>query len=88
MSQAIKKTLTAEELDALDAEIPARAQKAFSDAYKNALATHGKVWEAKDDLLVETRTDGSQRVIRKLPRRVKIKPGAKFEIKATSKPKP
>lgn len=66
-----------EELDYLEAQIPELAEIAFKQAYWQALASGNKVLEAQDGSLVEVSPDGTRKIIKPLPPRLKVKPGQK-----------
>ena len=61
----------------LEARIPSLAQIAVQQARRQALATDGKVLEARDGQLVKTAANGTVRVIRHIAKPSPVALGAK-----------
>lgn len=61
----------------MEARIPELAGQALRQAYDQALAVSGQVIEARNGQLLETTSDGQQRVIRNLTKPFPIQPGTK-----------
>jgi len=72
-----KTVLSEQAMQRLEKSIPELAGGAFKRAYSHALSSGGRVIEAKGGKLVETSADGSQRVLKALPKPTPVAPGAK-----------
>ena len=72
-----KAVLNEKAMQAMEALIPELAESALRQAYYQALTRSGKVLEAFNGKLVETSSEGGQRLIRNLPAPVAVTPGSK-----------
>lgn len=72
-----KPPLSEQAMQRLEKSIPELAGGAFKHAYQHALSSSGKVVEAVDGKLVETSADGTQRVIKTLPKPTPVAAGTK-----------
>ena len=68
-------SLTESNIAFLEKRIPELADGAVKQAYVNALASGSSVLMAKAGQLIESRPDGSERVLRPLPAAMKVHPG-------------
>lgn len=68
-------------IPALEKQIPELASGAVKQAYARALASGSSVLEAKNGLLVESRPDGTERVIKALPTGLTVRIGKRRIIK-------
>lgn len=72
-----KVTLSEQAMQRMERGIPELAGGAFKRAYQHALSSGGKVVEAVGGQLVETSADGTQRVLKALPKPTVVVPGTK-----------
>ncbi len=72
-----KSVLSEKSMLTMEAQIPSLASGAVKRAYCQALTISGKVVEAVNGQLVETSSEGGQRVIRTLATPIAIAPGTK-----------
>jgi hypothetical protein len=68
------------ELCFLEEQIPELAVMALKLAYREALASGSCVLIVKDGTLVEVSPDGSERIIKELPRWIPVTPGKYLRI--------
>lgn len=68
-------------IPALEKRIPELASGAVKQAYARALASGSSVLEAKDGKLVESRADGTERIIKSLPTGLTVSLGKRRIIK-------
>lgn len=73
--------ISEESMTYLEEHIPELAQAAFQQAYWQALAEGCKVLKSEDGFLVEVSPDGSKKVIKPLPPRIKVTAGEKRYIR-------
>lgn len=71
--------LTEEAMCFLEEHIPELAAAAITQAYWSALASGSTVLEADNGMLVEVYPDGTRKIIKPLPPRIKVTPGQKFK---------
>ncbi len=76
-----KVTLSEQAMQCMERGIPELAGGAFKRAYQHALSSGGKVVEAVGGQLVETSADGTQRVLKTLPKPTLVTPGTKRVIR-------
>ncbi|MFW9606413.1 MAG: hypothetical protein ACMV0I_07690 [Pseudomonas sp.] len=74
------KPMTELEICSLEKGIPELACRAIENAYKKALKAGSNVLEVIGNQLVETSPDGSQKVLKELPKAREFKVGTKFRI--------
>lgn len=72
-----KGVLNEQAMQRMERAIPELAGSAFKRAYQHALSSGGKVVEVVGGQLVETSADGSQRVLKTLPKPTQVVPGTK-----------
>lgn len=72
-----KNALSEQAMQRMERGIPELASGAFKRAYQHALSSGGKVVEAVGGQLVETSADGTQRVLKALPKSTLVTPGTK-----------
>lgn len=75
------KTLNEKAMRVLEGSIPELASGAVRQAYIRALASGSTVVEVIDGQLVESRPDGSHKVLKTLPPAIPVKPGSKRRIR-------
>jgi len=63
---------TDDDIGTLERKIPALALKAFREAFKKAKRSGRPFVMVKDDELIEVQPDGSHKVLKKLPGKVKF----------------
>lgn len=69
-------------LTALEAQIPAMAERAFAQAELHALATGGKVLKARAGKVVEINAEGQERVIKEIAPPVRVPAGSRWVLPA------
>lgn len=69
--------MSEESMQRIEAQIPELAGTAVRRAYWQALATTGKVLEARNGQLVETTAEGSVRFMRSIAKPISVTLGAK-----------
>lgn len=72
-----KPVLNEQAMQRMERGIPELAGDAFKHAYQHALSSGGTVMEVVNGKLVETSADGSQRVLKTLPKPTLVPLGAK-----------
>lgn len=72
-----KPVLSEQAMQRMERGIPELAGGAFKRAYQHALSSSGKVVEAAGGNLVETSADGTQRVLKTLPKPTLVEQRAK-----------
>ncbi|AJE23577.1 Hypothetical protein Achr_d420 (plasmid) [Azotobacter chroococcum NCIMB 8003] len=75
------KTLNEKAMRVLEGSIPELASGAVRQAYIRALASGSTVVEVIDGQLVESRPDGSHKVLKTLPPAIPVKPGSKRRMR-------
>jgi hypothetical protein len=70
-----------QEMRFLEEQIPELAELAFKKAYLDTLAAGHSVLKCEGEFLYEVFPDGSKKVIKKMPPRIKVDIGQKWEIK-------
>ena len=65
-------TLTDQELDFLEQQIPILVEMAMQQAYWQTLASGDKVMIAENGFLVEVSPDGSRRIVKEIGKPVKV----------------
>ena len=70
-------TMSEESMQNMEARIPSLAQIAVRQARRQALATSGKVLEARDGQLVEMAANATMRVLRHIAKPIPVALGAK-----------
>jgi len=76
------KALNEKAMRVLENSIPELASGALKQAYIRALAAGSTVVEVIDGQLVESRPDGSRRVLKKLAPAIPVTPGSKRRVLA------
>ncbi|SEJ69662.1 hypothetical protein SAMN04244572_04934 [Azotobacter beijerinckii] len=76
------KTLNEKAMRALESSIPELASGAVRQAYIRALAAGSTVVEVIDGQLVESRPDGSRKVLKTLAPAIHVTPGSKRRVRA------
>lgn len=76
------KTLNEKAVRALEKNIPELAAGAVKQAYVRALAAGSSVVEVMDGQLVESRPDGSHKVLKAIEPPIHVKPGSKRRLRA------
>ena len=72
------KKLDEQSMSTLERQIPDLAEGAIKQAYFKTLASGRKVVEAVDGKLLETRSDGTSKVIKSLHTPIAVTPGQKL----------
>lgn len=78
--KAEKRPMTEDQISVQESRIPDIALKAFSNAYKMAIADGARLLIARDGQLVEV-TENSQKVVRSLGGYGQLKSGTRLHIK-------
>ena len=73
--------LSEEAISFLEEHIPELADAAFKQAYWAALASGSSVLMSENNNLVEVFPDGSQKIIKPLPRKTAVIRGQRIEIR-------
>jgi len=72
--------LSEQSADYLEGLIPGLAEGAFKQAYMHALASGQNVVACEDEKLVEVHPDGTKKIIKKMPSRIKVQIGQRIEF--------